>query len=74
MTVQLTSVLDVKEFVSIATVQPFEIVVKNGEHCVNAKSFMEMCTLDFSKPLVIDAGGAENEAKLALLAQNFIAS
>lgn len=74
MTVRLTSVLDIKEFVSIATVQPFDIMVKDGERCVNAKSFMEMCTLNFSRPLLIDAGSAENEARLSALAQNFIAS
>ena len=74
MTVRLVSVLDIKEFVSIATVQPFEITVKDGEHCVNAKSFMEMCTLDFSKPLVLDVGCAENEQKLAVLAKEYIAS
>ncbi len=74
MTVRLTSVLDIKEFVSIATVQPFDILVKDGEHCVNAKSFMEMCTLNFSRPLLIDAGSSENEARLSALAQNFIAS
>ena len=74
MTVRLASVLDIKEFVSIATVQPFEIMVRDGEHCVNAKSFMEMCTLDFSKPLVLDVGNAENERRLADLARNYIAS
>lgn len=72
MTIQLTSVLEVKEFVSIATVQPYEILVRDGERCVNAKSFMELCTLDFSHPLQVDAG--EHEAELAPAAEKFIAS
>ncbi|MBE6927243.1 MAG: hypothetical protein E7467_01920 [Ruminococcaceae bacterium] len=74
MTIRFASVNDIKEFVSIATVQPFSIRVDDGEHCVNATSFMEMCTLDFRKPLAVDAGSAENEAQLALAAQNYIAS
>ncbi len=74
MVIRLASVLDIKDFVSIATVQPFSVLVRDGEHCVNATSFMEMCTLDFRKPLLVDAGSAENEALLALAAQNYIAS
>lgn len=74
MIVRFASVLDIKDFVSIATVQPFSVRVNDGEHCVNATSFMEMCTLNFQKPLVVDAGSAENEAVLAACAQNYIAS
>ncbi len=72
MIIRLASVLEIKDFVSIATVQPFHILVKDGEHCVSATSFMEMCTLDYSKPLLIDAGSAENEARFALAAKNYI--
>lgn len=74
MTVRFASVLDIKEFVSIATLQPFSVLVDDGNHLVNATSFMEMCTLDFAKPLRIDAGSPENEAQFALAAQNYIAS
>jgi len=74
MIIRLASVLDIKDFVSIATVQPFSVLVHDGEHCVNATSFMEMCTLDFRKPLRVEAGSAENEARLAIAAQNYIAS
>ena len=51
MTVRLASVNDVREFVSLATLQPFPVIVEDGERCVNAKSFMEMFTLNFSAPL-----------------------
>lgn len=74
MIIHLASVLDIKDFVSIATVQPFSVLVNDGERCVNATSFMEMCTLDFRKPLLVEAGSAENEARLAVAAQNYIAS
>lgn len=51
MTVRFSCVNDVREFVSLATLQSFPILVEDGEHSVNAKSFMEMFTLDFSAPL-----------------------
>lgn len=51
MTVHFSCVNDVREFVSLATVQGFPIFVEDGKQIVDAKSFMEMFTLDFSAPL-----------------------
>lgn len=51
MTVHFSCVNDVREFVSLATVQGFPIFVEDGKQSVDAKSFMEMFTLDFSAPL-----------------------
>lgn len=51
MTIRLASVSDVREFVSLATKQPFLVLVEDGDRSVNAKSFMEMFTLNFSQPL-----------------------
>ena len=51
MTVHFSCVNDVREFVSLATVQGFPIFVEDGKQIVDAKSFMEMFTLDFSVPL-----------------------
>ena len=43
----------VREFISIATVQPFRVLVGNGMQMVNAKSFIGMVSLDFSRPLTV---------------------
>ena len=40
--IQLRSFEDIQDFVEIATVQPFRIVVGNDRTRVNAKSFMGM--------------------------------
>ena len=51
--ISIQSFQDVQEFVSIATVQPFRIVVGNSRYLVNAKSFMGMFSLDYSEPLQV---------------------
>ena len=53
--IRLRSVQDVQEFVALATTQPFPVLVGNAEHKVNAKSFMEMFCLDFTRPLIAAA-------------------
>ena len=49
----IRSFQDVQDFVAVATVQPFRIVVGNNSHLVNAKSFMGMFSLDYSEPLKV---------------------
>ena len=51
--INIRSFQDVQDFVAVATVQPFRIVVGNNSHLVNAKSFMGMFSLDYSEPLKI---------------------
>ena len=46
---------DVQDFVEIATVQPFRILVGNDRTRVNAKSFMGLFSLDFSEPVHVRA-------------------
>ena len=41
----------VKDFVALAMVQPFEVLVGNEKQMVNGKSFMGMFTLDYRRPL-----------------------
>ena len=41
----------VQEFVALAMVQPFEVLVGNDKQQVNGKSFMGMFTLDHRRPL-----------------------
>ena len=49
----LHSFQDVQDFVEIATIQPFRVLVGNDRARVNAKSFMGMFSLDYSEPLKV---------------------
>ena len=55
---------EVREFISLATVQPFEVFVGNERQIVNAKGFIGMASLDFTRPLKVlcdcDADGFQN--------------
>lgn len=50
-TVSIRSFQDVKDFVSLATIQPFRVLVGNGRQWVSAKSFMGMFSLDYRTPV-----------------------
>ena len=50
MIVRFASVSDVREFVGLATLQPYAIDVVDGEHVVSAKNFMELFTINFTHP------------------------
>ena len=52
---------DVQDFVELATVQPFRILVGNDRIRVNAKSFMGMFSLDYSRPLCVKMHCTEEE-------------
>ncbi|MBQ2928367.1 MAG: hypothetical protein IJD98_07330 [Oscillospiraceae bacterium] len=49
--IRLGSVRDVQDFVDIASIRPFSIVVRDAQNKINADSFMELFCLDFSRPL-----------------------
>lgn len=72
MRIQFASLGDVQEFVGLASLQPYAVQVRDSERTVNAKSFMEMFTLDFSAPLSVTVSGDENEANFAHAAKKFI--
>lgn len=74
MQIRFASLGDVREFVGLATLQPYAVQVRDKEHCVNAKSFMEMFTLDLSEPLSVTVSGNENEAHFARAAKKFLIS
>jgi len=71
--IRLRSVQDVQSFVAVATNQAFPVTVGNKNHAVNGKSFMEMFSLDFSKPLIaaVDCSGSEYETFRAAI-QTFL--
>ncbi len=72
MTVRFASLSDVREFVGLATLQPYEIQVRDGDRSVDAKCFMEMFTLDFTAPLEVEVSGEENESAFAIAAKKFL--
>ena len=57
----LRSFQDVQDFVEMATVQPFRVLVGNDRARVNAKSFMGMFSLDYARPLRVSVSCSEEE-------------
>lgn len=53
--IALHSFQDVQEFITLATVQPFAVLVGNEVQQVNGKSFIGMVSLDYSRPLLVQA-------------------
>ena len=51
----------VQEFVALAMVQPFEVLVGNDKQMVNGKSFMGMFTLDYKRPLHVSVRCTEEQ-------------
>ena len=51
----------VQDFVSLAMVQPFEVLVGNDKQQVNGKSFMGMFTLNHNLPLRVSVRCSEEE-------------
>ena len=57
----LHSFEDIQDFVALATVQPFRILVGNDRTRVNAKSFMGMFSLDLTDPVQVRADCTEEQ-------------
>ena len=57
----LRSFAEVREFISVATVQPFRVTVGLGGQEVNAKSFIGMLCLDYSQPLSVKSDCTESD-------------
>lgn len=49
----LRSLSDVREFVSLSTVQPFEVYITTAHQRINAKSFMGMFAVDYRYPVTV---------------------
>lgn len=52
---------EVQEFVSIAMVQPFEVLVGNAQHQINGKNYIGMVSLNYSEPLQVSMRCSEEE-------------
>ena len=59
--IQVSTFRQVQDFVSLAMVQPFEVLVGNEQHQVNGKSFMGMFTLNYRRPLRVSVRCSEEE-------------
>ena len=55
----IQSFQEVQAFVSLAMVQPFEVLVGNEKQQVNGKSFIGMFSLDHRKPLCVSVKCSE---------------
>ena len=52
-TISIRSFQDILDFVALATVQPFPVLVDNSQSQVNAKSFMGMFSLDYTQTTTV---------------------
>lgn len=59
--VKLNSVDDVKRFVTLSTIRPFEVYVQTDSQKVSAKSFMGMFSLDYREPVQVVAQCQEDQ-------------
>ena len=61
--IAIHSFQEVQEFISLATVQPFPVLVGNDVQQVNGKSFIGMVSLDYTRPLLVQADCGEESLK-----------
>lgn len=59
--ISVRSFCQVQEFVALAMVQPFEVLVGNDKQQVNGKSFMGMFALDYRRPLCVRVKCSDEE-------------
>lgn len=69
--ISLTTFEQIKRFVSLAARQPFDIRVGNDRQSINGKDFMGMCSLDFTRPVHVQADCTADQA--AEFRQNLLA-
>ncbi len=71
-TVRIRSFQQIQDFVALASVQPFRILVFTGRELVNAKSFIGMASLDYSFPVKVRCDCPQEEfEKFRLAATRF---
>ena len=59
--IKVRSLGQVKEFVALAMVQPFEVLVGNEQQQVNGKSFIGMFSLDYKRPVKVTVKCSDEE-------------
>ena len=71
--VQLVTIKDIEEFVTIAGKCPkaTEIVVKHGKFIVDGKSLMGLFSLNLSEPVNVEIKSTENSTAISNLLNQF---
>ena len=59
--INISSFRQIQDFVSLAMVQPFEVLVGNEKQQINGKSFMGMFSLNYREPLHVRVKCSEEE-------------
>ena len=59
--INIRSFRQVQAFVSLAMVQPFEVLVGNEKQQINGKSFMGMFSLDYRRPVQVSVRCSDEE-------------
>ena len=59
--IHIKSFHQVREFVSLAMVQPFDVLVGNDKQQINGQSFMGMFSLDYARPLRVSVRCSDEE-------------
>ena len=59
--IKIRSLQQVKAFVALAMVQPFQVLVGNEKQQVNGKSFIGMFSLDYKKPVNVTVSCSDEE-------------
>ena len=73
--IEIHSFQEVRDFVSLATVQPFRVLVGNDRRRVNGKSFMGMFSLDYSGDLKVTVTCTDEQwAQFSQETKRFLAS
>ena len=61
--INLSSIGDVKTFVTAAGLASCDIDVRSGRYLVDAKSIMGLFSLDLTKPVTVEVHGSEEAAQ-----------
>lgn len=61
--VKLTTIDDVKKFVTAANMQCADIDVASGRYVIDAKSILGLFSLDLGKPVEVIVHGTEKDAE-----------
>ena len=59
--IHIGSFRQIQEFVALAMVQPFEVLVGNEKQQINGKSFIGMFSLDYNRPVRVSVRCSEEE-------------
>jgi len=59
--IAIRSFQEVQEFVALAMVQPFEVLVGNDQQTINGKGFIGMLSLDYKQPVRVCVKCTEEE-------------